>query len=315
MVQAGVRPAQTHGRVNAAAIRVPGELENVPVRIRVLHVDHAAVSRIEPVVQARKVEAQRRRAQYQSPRRRFLGSGLPFAQIRANHRFGPRAVGRAVRIEAPVVDGDGKVVQQRIGAGVVEVDDAAQAVIHEQHVVAEQVGMDDALRQRRQIDSGLRFEFGFDQRACVRRQARQQFQCGLSTPGAAPGILHVPLERRGYAMHLSQHAASGTALREVGEQHALANQSPHHRRGPLVQGHQALASMRAQRRRTGEAVRGEVFHQAQEERQVVVVQALEQRQHPAAVVGVHEVVGVLHAFADALETDDVPYGILPEEFQ
>ncbi|MNT69015.1 hypothetical protein D3C72_2072910 [compost metagenome] len=54
----------------------------------------------------------------------------------------------AVRIEtaigfrAPVIQGDRQVVEHRAGTGVVEVDHAGQVIAVEQHIVAEQVGVD-----------------------------------------------------------------------------------------------------------------------------------------------------------------------------
>jgi hypothetical protein len=57
-----------------------------------------------------------------------------------------------------------------------------------------------------------------------------------------------------------------------------------------------------------------VVHQCQEIRQVGFRRALEQGQHPVAVAGVDEVVGVLDAVLDALVADQVADRIAAQEF-
>jgi hypothetical protein len=100
---------------------------------------------------------------------------------------------------------------------------------------------------------------------------------------------------------------------EIGEQHALSGQAMHQRGRPAVERDQIAAVAVARRHRAGKAARGQMVHQAEEERQVINVEALEQRQHPAAVGGVDEVVGVFHTFADSLEADQLTNRVLMQK--
>ena len=52
-----------------------------------------------------------------------------------------------IRLEAPGVEADGDVVDQRIGAGEIEIDQPRELVAEEKNVVGKQIGVDDALRQ------------------------------------------------------------------------------------------------------------------------------------------------------------------------
>ena len=114
-------------------------------------------------------------------------------------------------------------------------------------------------------------------------------------------------------MQLAQRTPHRLALADGGEQHALARE-PAHQRGRLaVEGGEVLAGQRAGGHGTGVAARGEVIHEAEEERQVVVVEPLEEREHPAAVGGIDEVVGVFHPLANALVANQLAHRVGAEK--
>ena len=77
------------------------------------------------------------------------------------------------------------------------------------------------------------------------------------------------------------------------------------RRGAAAQAAERLAVLRPDRLRAGDAARGEMLHQADEERQVALLHPLfVEREDELAGVGVQQVVGVLDPFGDALEGAD-----------
>mgnify|MGYP000632627991 CR=1 FL=1 len=59
-----------------------------------------------------------------------------------------RAHRMAAGFKAPIVERDGQVVDQCIVAGIVKIDDAGEAVIDEQNVIAKQIRVNHALWQR-----------------------------------------------------------------------------------------------------------------------------------------------------------------------
>ena len=76
--------------------------------------------------------------------------------------------------------------------------------------------------------------------------------------------------------------------------------------GPAAEFAQGLAVPRLDRRRAAQPLGGKMFHQPQEEGQVLAVHALFiEGQDVAAPGRVHEVVGILDALGDALAGDDL----------
>src|SRR4051812_12329616 len=94
------------------------------------------------IVEPRQPEAQRRGAQQRGPRLAFVVVERTNLVIRTQHCRDESAVLRdGVAIEAPIVDGDGEVVREKIGGGKTEVDDAGNAWPREQHVVAKKIAV------------------------------------------------------------------------------------------------------------------------------------------------------------------------------
>src|SRR5438045_4062950 len=92
--------------------------------------------------------------------------------IRADECGNTRVVQRrlADRGPTPIVDGDREVVRKKIGRRETEVDDAGDASVLKQDVVAEQVSVDRAFRQRALAVSGLKLELRGQQLLLLRRQ-------------------------------------------------------------------------------------------------------------------------------------------------
>ena len=65
-----------------------------------------------------------------------------------------------IRLETPGVEADGDVVDQRVGAGEIEIDQPRQLVAEKEYVVGKQVGVDDALRQSLRPFALEQIEFG-----------------------------------------------------------------------------------------------------------------------------------------------------------
>jgi hypothetical protein len=114
-------------------------------------------------------------------------------------------------------------------------------------------------------------------------------------------------------VHPAEQRADRGALRGRREQHALAGEPLHHRRRLFLQRRQRAAVVQVQRRRAGNLALRQVLHQAEEERQVGGIEPLEQRQHETTVHRVDVVIGVLDAFADALEAEQLGQRVLAQE--
>ena len=98
------------------------------------------------VEQARQPEAQRGLPQHQRPGMVFAVFKRAHRMIRAQKCLCPTRIKSAVGVHAPVIDGDRHVIQQGIGAGEIKIYQPAYAVLDQQYIVAEQVGVNQALR-------------------------------------------------------------------------------------------------------------------------------------------------------------------------
>lgn len=80
--------------------------------------------------------------------------------------YGPHALvtgdqfAQTAGINTPVVGDNGQIKEQGVAAGKVKVEYTAQLLALPQNVVAEEIAMNDALRQFRVILSGLKFKLG-----------------------------------------------------------------------------------------------------------------------------------------------------------
>jgi len=208
--------------------------------------------------------------------------------------------------DAPVVEAHGQVEQPAVHACEVEVEEAGQALAIEHHVVAEQVGVHGAARQRRIGGRGghmvLEGQLGAQQvgRGCV--YVRDDRGHGLVPPGQAAQIGLLAIVVASGQVHARQHLAHGGAVRGLGRQLALAGQAVDDG-GRLAAHAQQDVAAAGLGLRVGHGNAGlrQVLHQVQVEGQLLGRQALEQRQHPLALFGGEKVVGVLYAALDAAQ--------------
>ncbi len=190
-----------------------------------------------------------------------------------------------------------------VDAGEVEIEHAGQARRIgrpvEQRVVAEQVGVHRAARQRLCAGGGVEalLEVQFLVQALCERRAHVRAHDGhrLRPPvdAAQVGLLHRVIEGR--RVQMRQRDAQQRAVRQHRRVDALAGQQVHQRRRLAGDRVQEVARRIGARLGHRQALARQVLHQAQIERELLEAEALEHRQHPVALVGVHEVVGVLDA--------------------
>ncbi len=115
-------------------------------------------------------------------------------------------------------------------------------------------------------------------------------------------------------MHARQRLADLAAMTRLRPANPQAVEKGDDRGGAAGQAPQRLAVARAHRLRAGDAARGEVLHQADEERQILLVDALlVERQDELAGFRAHEEVGILDALGDALERGDAAEVVEREE--
>ena len=88
-----------------------------------------------------------------------------------------------IDLEAPGVEADGDVVDERIGAGEIKVDQPGQPVAEKEHIVGKQIGVDDALRQALRPGAFERVQFGRDQAFEIALRPRRRARC---TPRKLP---------------------------------------------------------------------------------------------------------------------------------
>ncbi|MNP32555.1 hypothetical protein D3C76_1257410 [compost metagenome] len=97
--------------------------------------------------QARQPEAHTGDAQHHWPQLRLCRGEGTQRRISAQQCPRTRSIDLPGIVTAPVIEGDRQVIQHRPRAGVVEVDQTGQVGAFEQHVVAEQVGVQVGARQ------------------------------------------------------------------------------------------------------------------------------------------------------------------------
>jgi len=257
--------------------------------------DQFAVARQILVEQARQPEAQCGRTQHQRPCVAFAVQQRAHRMVGAQKSLRAVAIQRAAGVHAPVVHGDCHVVQQRIAARKIKIDQPADAVSFQQHIVAEQIGVDHALRQRRPVLPGMQRNLAVQQFGLPRIKELAYFRCGRRAPRTAARVGHDLRKALSGIVHLPEHRADGGALLVVRRGDGLAAQAADDAGRLAVECAEKLIVAVCHRAGTGNAVARKVCHQIQVERQLADGEFLEQREHEAAVAGSDEVIGVLDA--------------------
>ena len=276
------------------------------------------VARQVPVPQARQPKAQCAGTQH-GGQQAALGVGQgAHGLVGVQQRLRARKVGAAAgQLDRPVVQGHGQIEQPAVDAGKVEVEEARELGLlgcaDEHHVVSKQIGVHCAARQGGVGRAGghvvLVGQFAAQQRRLRRVEKRQHGGGGVVPPGQAAQVGLSPIVVARRQVRARQHLPDGGAVGRARGELALAVQPVDHRRRLAVQrvqhvvlaradGHAGRLGLRVGHRH---GVLGQVLHQVQVKRQLRVRQALEQRQHPFALAGGGEVVGVLDAAFDAVQ--------------
>ena len=105
-------------------------------------------------------------------------------------RLRPRFVETAVRLHAPVVHGDCNVIEPRVGAREVEIDDARDPAAFEQDIVPEQIRVNRAVRQIPERIVRLELDLMFEEGRVFHGQEGEDLGLHLLPPVQAPRVVH-----------------------------------------------------------------------------------------------------------------------------
>ncbi len=210
-----------------------------------------------------------------------------------------------LQVNAPVVERHGQIEQPGIDPGEVKVEHAGERIPLEQHVVAKQIGVNRAARQRgisgRCGDLSLVRKLSADEGALIGGEIGQDVGDGAGLPGEPAQIgLRARVVACGQ-MHACQPVPHLRAVHRLGLQLAAALQARDQRGGFAFEGVQGLALPVGHGVGYGNAMRGQMVHQPEVERQLLGLQALEQGEHEPALCGAQEIVGVFDPAGDALQ--------------
>lgn len=185
---------------------------------RVVRLEHLRGAGKVEIIQARYPEAVRARAQHVAPVAALARGERAHRPVRAQQRVGARGVERARRqIDAPVVDRHRDVEQPFVAAGEVEIEEAAEPHrmagvglrVREERIVAKQVAMARAFRQRRVIvrceERGLVRELAFQQRALLARDERRDRGHRVAPPRQAAQVGLMPRIVAAREVHAREH--------------------------------------------------------------------------------------------------------------
>jgi len=278
---------------------------------RIVRLEHVGFTREIEVPQARHPEAQGAGAQHVLPVRGLGAGQRPDRVVGREHGFHPDGVQFAGgEVDAPVIDRNRQVEQPLVVAGEVEVEEAAEAAaLLEQHVVAEQVAVAGAARQRGEVgaveEGGLVGDFLLQQLALAAVEEghdlafgllppRQAAQVGLAARVVLPGQVHA-------GEHVADLGAVGCARPEL----RGARQARDDGGRLALEGTQDLAVAPGDGRRHADAVPGQMVHQVQVIRELRERQPLENGQHvfvrDALARHGQEEIAVLDARGDAAQ--------------
>ena len=275
--------------------------QQVAENVGVFHEGHFAALREVVVEQAGHPEADTAGAVGDGQVGLFGRSEGTHALIAAHKGLLQLRVDSVVGQARPVVYGDGEVVHKAAVAGVVEIDETGYLNAVEQHVVFEQVGMDDAVRQVAVGVGGEKSDFVLQQCGIFAAQAGQQATAFGFPPGGMARIGHALAETLPGNVHLGEHGAGVEALGGFGHGGVAAVEEGGE--AGRFAGERAVEAPVAagNGRGAGHAVAAEVLAELHEERQLFAGEHFEDGEHIAAAVGVEEVVAVGYALGNALQ--------------
>src|SRR5262249_38528352 len=201
-----------------------------------------------------------------------------------------------VNLEAPGVEADRDVIGKRIGAGEVEVDQAGELIAEKEDIVGEQIGMDYSLRQgTRPVPLEVAELLGEERPEVALHFVGMRAAMLVERPPAVDRQGVGALERKveaGKVQPRERTAERGTmSWRGPSNPHPIEEGDD--RRRPSCDRAENLALTVLDRLRTGDVAAGEMFHEAEEERQILCRHALLiQRQDEIALAGMDQEVRV-----------------------
>ena len=209
----------------------------------------------------------------------------PHALVAGDHRPALGDVERVVGLETPGAEADREIVGERVVAGEIEVDQPRQLLAEEEHVVVEEIGVDDAARQ---VFRPVRL------RESASSAALSSRKCGATSSARASAAWNrggQPSSESALARFSGKSAparcmrasASPTSpqWRTLGRRIHKPSRKVTIVAGRPASSPSACAGAIAHRLRTGDAAPGQMLHQADEERQIL-------RFHPFLVEGEDE---------------------------
>ena len=128
-------------------------------------------------------------------------------------------------VVGPVVGNNRQIEKQTVLTGKIEIEHTGNRSALPQHIVAKEVGMNDAARQGRIIERRLKIELCEQSTALVGRQQRRKHMSDRLSPGRAAGVGQGRWEIGARLMQTSQHVAQRPTLIDCRCFTALARQA------------------------------------------------------------------------------------------
>ena len=195
-------------------------------------------------------------------------------------------------IRTPIVHHHRQVVKPAIDAGKIKIKQTGELTVGiPQHVVAEQIGVNDAARQLAPCLSALEGQFIGQQMRIIRRQKRPQRVRLSLAPSQATGILRRIGKIGCRQMQAGQRGAQSPALGRRWCDQRAPRQTTQEGGGFAVQYAPAAAGGIALRSRTGQTTRCQLLLQTKIEIEIGRRNALEQGQDKTAACGGDKIIG------------------------
>ncbi|QTK79384.1 hypothetical protein AT6N2_C1678 [Agrobacterium tumefaciens] len=276
-----------------------------------------AFRRRQPVIKARQEETQRRTARQKRQRFELRFAERPYRLITFQQRLALGDVVSAVLFEAPGVEADRHVISEQIVAGEIKIDQPGEFVAKKKDIVLKQIRMDHASRQilrpmgREIIDFGANFVF---------QALFHLVGAGLRlVPQHLPAfdgqrIRALDLKTLTGKMHGGQRLADFAAVFRFRFSQPHAFEEGNKRGGAARQLSQQRAILARQRQGAGQALGGQMLHEAEEEGQVIFLHPLFIKGQDQRIPGgVQQKIGVFYTLRNTLIRGEVADVILREE--
>ena len=167
-----------------------------------------------------------------------------------------------------------------------------------------------ALREIGKYVAGLKAHFLVKQGGSLQRQVVSHPGCSVFAPLAAPRVGHAMSVGAAAQMQIGEHLAHLSAVEAGRAADRLPGQAADDSGRLAVQVSYHVIFQVCNRPRTGHAVIGQVGHEADKERQLLLGKLLEQGEHIATMGGGKKIIGVLDAVRNALQLKKIAQYII-----